>query len=199
VQNRCSRSALVPPSISRNQMRTWATCADGVGGHCEGWSLEIGDAIRRPSCGISMGAGTRVRTCSTPYIRDGEDGGNRRPARVSQWANVPNGVDLNLPRIFPDRELCLAGCVWTDVPSRLGNFAPRDRKHEGDLVKRQRKPSGRMASKGFPNPIDVHVGNRIRLRRTLLGLSQERLADGRALPRHLAPQSLSSTSSPCAS
>jgi transcriptional regulator with XRE-family HTH domain len=33
-----------------------------------------------------------------------------------------------------------------------------------------------MASKGFPNPVDVHVGNRIRLRRTLLGLSQEALA-----------------------
>ena len=42
---------------------------------------------------------------------------------------------------------------------------------------RKRKSSGRMASKGFPNPIDVHVGNRIRLRRTLLGMSQERLAE----------------------
>ncbi len=28
-----------------------------------------------------------------------------------------------------------------------------------------------------PNPIDVHVGSRVRLRRTLLGLSQERLGD----------------------
>ena len=34
-----------------------------------------------------------------------------------------------------------------------------------------------MASQGFPNPIDVHVGSRIRLRRTLLGMSQERLAE----------------------
>jgi transcriptional regulator with XRE-family HTH domain len=34
-----------------------------------------------------------------------------------------------------------------------------------------------MASKGFPNPIDVHVGSRIRLRGTLLGTSQERLAE----------------------
>ena len=38
-----------------------------------------------------------------------------------------------------------------------------------------RKSSGRMASKGFPNPIDVHVGRKLQLRRTLLGLSQERL------------------------
>jgi transcriptional regulator with XRE-family HTH domain len=45
------------------------------------------------------------------------------------------------------------------------------------MVKRQRKSSGRMASKGFPNPIDVHVGARIRLRRTLLGISQSALAE----------------------
>lgn len=35
---------------------------------------------------------------------------------------------------------------------------------------------GRMPD-GTPNPIDVHVGRRIRLRRFLLGLSQEKLAD----------------------
>lgn len=34
---------------------------------------------------------------------------------------------------------------------------------------------GRTA-KGEPNPIDVHVGNRVKLRRTLLGMSQEKLA-----------------------
>ena len=45
------------------------------------------------------------------------------------------------------------------------------------MAKRQRKSSGRMASKGFPNPIDVHVGARIRLRRTLLGISQSTLAE----------------------
>ena len=42
---------------------------------------------------------------------------------------------------------------------------------------RGRKSSGRMASKGFPNPVDVHVGARVRLRRTLLGLSQEKLGE----------------------
>lgn len=35
---------------------------------------------------------------------------------------------------------------------------------------------GRL-SDGAPNPIDVHVGSQLRLRRILLGLSQERLAD----------------------
>jgi hypothetical protein len=47
------------------------------------------------------------------------------------------------------------------------------------MARRQRKSSGRMASKRFPNPIDVHLGGRIRLRRTLLGISQV------ALPRLL--------------
>ena len=35
---------------------------------------------------------------------------------------------------------------------------------------------GRL-SDGAPNPIDVHVGSQLKLRRILLGLSQERLAD----------------------
>ena len=30
---------------------------------------------------------------------------------------------------------------------------------------------------GNPNPVDVHVGARVRLRRTLLGMSQEKLGD----------------------
>src|SRR5246500_5136053 len=40
-------------------------------------------------------------------------------------------------------------------------------------MRKPRKSSGRMASKGFPNPIAVHVGQR----RTLLGMSQEKLAE----------------------
>lgn len=43
--------------------------------------------------------------------------------------------------------------------------------------KKPRKSSGRMASQGIFNPIDVHVGQRIRQRRTLLGLTQEKLGD----------------------
>ncbi len=31
--------------------------------------------------------------------------------------------------------------------------------------------------KNVPNPIDVHVGSRLRLRRTLLGISQEKLGE----------------------
>lgn len=43
-------------------------------------------------------------------------------------------------------------------------------------------PRGRRATAGRPktgkpNPIDVHVGSRVRLRRTLLGMSQEKLGE----------------------
>ncbi len=41
--------------------------------------------------------------------------------------------------------------------------------------------SGRGDKDGRPSPIDVHVGSRIRLRRTLLGMSQERLGDALGL------------------
>lgn len=39
----------------------------------------------------------------------------------------------------------------------------------------KRSPRGRM-SDGEPNPIDIHVGKRIKLRREILGMSQEKLA-----------------------
>ena len=42
-------------------------------------------------------------------------------------------------------------------------------------VKRRRgRPS---IKKDGPNPVDVHVGSRVRLRRTLLGMSQEKLGE----------------------
>ncbi len=45
----------------------------------------------------------------------------------------------------------------------------------------EKRSAARVAKKpktrGGPNPIDVHVGSRVRLRRTLLGLSQEKLGD----------------------
>ncbi len=45
-----------------------------------------------------------------------------------------------------------------------------------DLDTTRRSTRGRMPS-GKPNPVDVHVGGRVRLRRTLLGLSQEKLGE----------------------
>jgi transcriptional regulator with XRE-family HTH domain len=42
-------------------------------------------------------------------------------------------------------------------------------------------PFERNERESRPNPIDVHVGSRIRLRRTLLGMSQERLGEALGL------------------
>lgn len=41
--------------------------------------------------------------------------------------------------------------------------------------------SGRRQKAEKPNPVDVHVGSRVRLRRTLLGMSQEKLGDALGL------------------
>jgi transcriptional regulator with XRE-family HTH domain len=42
---------------------------------------------------------------------------------------------------------------------------------------RGRRGAGGRPKIGKPNPIDVHVGSRVRLRRTLLGMSQEKLGE----------------------
>jgi transcriptional regulator with XRE-family HTH domain len=49
------------------------------------------------------------------------------------------------------------------------------KKAPGRKGSRGRTPSGK------PNPIDVHVGGRVRLRRTLLGMSQEKLGEALGL------------------
>ena len=42
--------------------------------------------------------------------------------------------------------------------------------------KKEKSPRGRLAY-GAPNPVDVHVGNRIKWRRKILKLSQQQMAD----------------------
>ena len=43
------------------------------------------------------------------------------------------------------------------------------------------EPEAPVEKESRPSPIDVHVGTRVRLRRTLLGLSQERLGEALGL------------------
>jgi transcriptional regulator with XRE-family HTH domain len=43
------------------------------------------------------------------------------------------------------------------------------------MARRGMPPGDR--GQGGPNPVDVHVGSRVRLRRTLLGMSQEKLGE----------------------
>jgi len=44
-------------------------------------------------------------------------------------------------------------------------------------VQKVRRGGRRGSPDGKPNPIDIHVGSRVRLRRTLLGMSQEKLGE----------------------
>ena len=39
----------------------------------------------------------------------------------------------------------------------------------------------RDANKRFPNPVDKHVGSRVRMRRLMLGMSQQKLASALGL------------------
>ena len=40
---------------------------------------------------------------------------------------------------------------------------------------------GRRGRRSGPHPVDIHVGSRVRMRRTLLGMSQEKLGDALGL------------------
>jgi transcriptional regulator with XRE-family HTH domain len=52
---------------------------------------------------------------------------------------------------------------------------------EMNVMERRKERASRGGSDdsgpGTPNPVDIHVGSRVRLRRTLLGLSQEKLGE----------------------
>ena len=50
----------------------------------------------------------------------------------------------------------------------------------GIKLKRGRSPMATLAKKA-PNPTDKHVGSRVRMRRMMLGMSQEKLGDSLGL------------------
>ncbi len=52
---------------------------------------------------------------------------------------------------------------------------------KGDVAMQPGEPVVGPDKEARPSPIDVHVGSRIRLRRTLLGMSQERLGEALGL------------------
>lgn len=54
---------------------------------------------------------------------------------------------------------------------------PRRDATPGQPPKPRRKANRGRTEDGDPNPIDIHVGSRVRLRRTLLGMSQEKLGE----------------------
>lgn len=59
----------------------------------------------------------------------------------------------------------------------MNQVIKRGRPRKSAAASERRKKAERLPA-GVANPVDVHVGARIRLRRTLLGMSQEKLGDG---------------------
>ena len=106
----------------------------------------------------------------TRLIRIGLPDQNRQPLDLFSAAFIWG------ERLDPKITLAVVPAPLT-FPARWLELRAIDSSQGSIMAKRARKSSGRMASKGFPNPIDVHVGSRIRLRRTLLGISQEGLAE----------------------
>lgn len=45
------------------------------------------------------------------------------------------------------------------------------------MAEETKSPRGRKPGSNEPDPVDIHVGSRLRTRRTLLGMSQEKLAE----------------------
>jgi transcriptional regulator with XRE-family HTH domain len=45
------------------------------------------------------------------------------------------------------------------------------------MAEKTKSPRGRKPGSNEPDPVDIHVGARLRTRRTLLGMSQEKLAE----------------------
>ena len=50
-----------------------------------------------------------------------------------------------------------------------------------DEISEQPARRGRRGRGGGPHPVDIHVGSRVRMRRTLLGMSQEKLGEALGL------------------
>ncbi len=59
----------------------------------------------------------------------------------------------------------------------MGKVAASSDEREGGAPDFNERPGGELQ----PSPIDLHVGTRIRLRRTLMGMSQERLGEALGL------------------
>ena len=90
---------------------------------------------------------------------------------MTLWVVLLTSVATAVPPRL-DRNGLLGLHAGKIVPRLFGKFA------EGDTVE---EVIERTEKEARPSPIDVHVGSRIRLRRTLMGMSQERLGEALGL------------------
>jgi transcriptional regulator with XRE-family HTH domain len=58
---------------------------------------------------------------------------------------------------------------------------PRSEVHDAQRAANKKNEEGGLMAKKAPNPVDKHVGSRVRMRRMMLGMSQEKLGDALGL------------------
>jgi transcriptional regulator with XRE-family HTH domain len=68
------------------------------------------------------------------------------------------------------------GLILTSVFDR-----DKEKTHMMNEAPEQPVRRGRRGRRGGPHPVDIHVGSRVRMRRTLLGMSQEKLGEALGL------------------
>jgi len=71
--------------------------------------------------------------------------------------------------------LCAEYFVDAAIPTKTGDAAKQKTKYVGNTASSLQK--GITLPKKKANPVDAHVGYRVRLRRMLIGMSQERLGE----------------------
>jgi transcriptional regulator with XRE-family HTH domain len=86
----------------------------------------------------------------------------------------PDKFVAKISTSMPCKRVLVHNPIWVMV---IGG----DRCPLGADAKSGMSSSGRRQKSDKPNPVDVHVGSRVRLRRTLLGMSQEKLGDALGL------------------
>lgn len=93
---------------------------------------------------------------------------------MSAETETKNVHDRGRGRSADDSAVSVGPLIITRLPT--GHKTARS---FGELMssKPRKKNTRGRSEDGSPNPVDVHVGGRIRLRRTLLGLSQEKLGE----------------------
>jgi transcriptional regulator with XRE-family HTH domain len=75
----------------------------------------------------------------------------------------------------PDAKARIHRTVRIDPAARIGDRWGSTTL--GEVLKGSRRSKGRRAGKNTPNSVDGHIGRRIRLRRTTLGITRAALAD----------------------
>jgi transcriptional regulator with XRE-family HTH domain len=121
---------------------------------------------------VSRSVGAAAGRSDARIVREHNTG--RVPQLTRSLATPLGGSPVGRPKHTPIK--LLAGPQSIKSPRRFDPLCIAAGARILQQTTRRSKQRGRAKSDG-PNPIDVHVGSRVRLRRNMLGLSQEKLGE----------------------